>query len=103
MDKDPKVLKIYSKRFCPEINKIADYFQIKNAYANTTERISFSVEIVKCNPEFSQTCKSDETVQKFLDVVYFTMYNIEEVVDFKNNHKVGSRPVRTTNKFHSQF
>ena len=35
--------------------------------------------------------------------MYFTFYNIDEAIDFKNKNKIGHRPVRTQNKFHSQF
>ena len=35
----------YAKRFCPDIDKIKDHFQIKNGYNNKHERISFSVKL----------------------------------------------------------
>jgi len=93
----------YAKRFCPDIDKIKDHFQIKNGYNNKHERISFSVEIVKCNDDSSKVkCKNDAT-EDILEQIYFTLYNVEEIIDFKNPDKLKSRPIRTEVKFHSQF
>lgn len=41
----------YTKRICPEIYPIKQQFIIKNGYANSNDRISFSIEIAKCNQE----------------------------------------------------
>jgi len=87
-------------RYCPDVEKIKDYFMIKNGYSNDEDRVSFSVEIVKCNEEEGETCKNKELVSKLLNSMYFTMYNIEETIDFKDPDKMMERPVRTLNKFH---
>ena len=100
--RDAPEMNSYVKRFCPDIDKIEDYLQIKNGYNNKDERISFSVEIVKCNDTPSVTCRNDAT-EAILEQVYFTLYNLEEIIDFKNPDKLKSRPIRTEVKFHSQF
>ena len=67
-----------TKRFCPAIENIAEYYEIKNGYTNSTERISFSIEIVKCNRELGEECHDDQYVEKVLSYMYFTVYYLEE-------------------------
>lgn len=96
---DDKVLKVFTKRFCPDINDdFKKFWQVKNGYTNETERISFSVEIVKCN---DADCKSEAQTQKIMNLMYFTVYTLEEAIDFKNPEKLNSRPVRVQTTFHS--
>ena len=68
---------------------------VKNGYSNKHERISFVIEIATCRQHQGRTCKEPEAASKILESFYFTMYNIEEVIDFKNPQKLGDRPVRT--------
>ena len=76
---------------------------MKNGYSNYDDRVSYSVEIVKCNPEVDKDCKNDALAEKLLSQIFFTLYNIEELVDFKNPEKLKGRPIRTQDSFHSQF
>ena len=46
-----KELSVYTKRFCPATEILGDNYFIKNGYTNSTERVSFSVEVVRCNPD----------------------------------------------------
>jgi len=41
------------ERLCPDLSKIGEEFRIKNDYT-AKNRISFSMEIVKCNPEINE-------------------------------------------------
>ena len=75
--------------------------RVKNGYSNSTERTSFQVEIVKCNADMNQTCKNDKALEKVLDLVYFTVFTLDEQIDFGDPEKFGKRPVQTFDKFHS--
>ena len=44
-----KLLNQYTKRFCPELGSGNDEYQVKNLYDNENERVSFSVEIYRCD------------------------------------------------------
>ena len=39
---------------------------MKNGYTNTEDRVSFSVEIVRCNPDEGDICKPETEVTKVL-------------------------------------
>ena len=41
------------ERLCPDLSKLGEEFRVKNEY-NSKNRISFSMEIVKCNPEINK-------------------------------------------------
>jgi len=61
-------------RYCPDMDSIKDILKLKNGYLNNEDRISFSVEIEKCNSLENPNCKKDAAIQKVLDVLYFTVY-----------------------------
>ena len=84
------------------MEKIKEHFEVKNGYINKHERVSFSVEIVKCNDDIHEDvqCKNDAT-PLILEQIYFTLYNLEEMIDFKNPDKLKKRPIRAEVKFHS--
>ena len=44
----------YLNKICPDFDNYSDILMIKNSYSNLDERISFSVEINRCE----QNCKS---------------------------------------------
>lgn len=50
---------------------------VKNDYANETERISFSLDIVKCNKDTNKNCKSDKEIEHFLNNIYLTVFTSE--------------------------
>ena len=55
IDEDSRGL--YEARFCPDIPEdVRDDYRIMNGYNNATERSSFAVEIIKCNPEMQDGC-----------------------------------------------
>ena len=65
----------FMSRFCPDFDAIKDYWRIKNGYTNQTERLSFSIEILKCNEDnYHGTCASDPDIDVVLKNIYFTMY-----------------------------
>ena len=68
---------IVKGRLCPDVPEEAPWYMIKNVYANETERVSISLQIVKCNKNLNknQICKSDREIEAFLDNVYFTMFS----------------------------
>ena len=38
-----------SYRLCPDTSRLNQQYEIKNGYSNPEERISFAIEIIKCN------------------------------------------------------
>ena len=50
------------QRLCPDIEKDDKFYQVRNAYSNSTLRNSFSVEIMKCSTSISETCKDDTEI-----------------------------------------
>jgi hypothetical protein len=53
-DKEEKTL-----RLCPDMEKMRDFFKIKNGYSNANDRASFSLAIYKCN---STSCQSTKKI-----------------------------------------
>ena len=49
------------------MDHLKDSYKVKNGYTNETERISFSIEIHKCQVnEPGDVCKSDEEIEQYL-------------------------------------
>jgi len=69
--------------------------KLKNGYFNTTERISFSIEIIKCNKKTDPSCKAEEAIEKLLTQTQFNLFLLEENIDFANKENIGKRPVIT--------
>ena len=40
---------VIKARLCPDVPDEAPWYMVKNDYANVTERMSVSLQIVKCN------------------------------------------------------
>ena len=61
---------------CPDTDSelLNEYFVIKNGYTNRTERLSFSIEIHKCNDRYNPECKPNEEIVDLLDKIYFNFY-----------------------------
>ena len=62
---------------CPDISLIKEYYKIRNNYGSEN-RISISYEIIECNSDFNDECKSSEEIRSFAPNVFITMYIIEE-------------------------
>jgi len=59
--------------FCPDTERVEEYYKLKNSYSNFTERISFSIEIIKCDNETNNyQCKSDEVIKDFVSHLMMT-------------------------------
>jgi len=54
---------------------------LRNDYSNFTERISFSLEIIQCDPEHYE-CESDEKIKNFVEQIMFTEYFLTERIDY---------------------
>ena len=80
-------------RLCPDLEAINDQLQVKNGYSNNEDRISFGIEIHKCDN--SDECKSDDEISTFLDNVIWTIYTIEWGIDFYDTSLVGKNPLIT--------
>lgn len=54
-------------RLCPDMEALEEYYKVKNGYTNTTERISFSIEVHKCLVTKTQkSCKTDLEIEKLM-------------------------------------
>lgn len=76
-----------NNRLCPSIPDNFDQYRLKNAYANQTERLSFSVEIWRCNRVLNPKCKTETEVKSFLDVAFFTMSISHDLLHFGSDDK----------------
>ena len=79
---------------------IKEHLRIKNGYTNSNERISFSVQVVNC----SDNCESKEKVAQVMKQVYFTLYTVQERINFgKGDKNYGQKPTSVIDTFQSQF
>jgi hypothetical protein len=83
---DEKDKESYEARLCPDVSQMMKHlYRIKNTYGDQKERISFSVEIEKCENKQDPTyCKRDQTMKDFLNNIYFTLYYTQEHVNLKS-------------------
>ena len=65
------------------------------------------MEVIRCNPdnypEDPTYCREDLAVDRILNKIFFTVYYIDENVEFGNPLNIGKNPVAATDTFHSQF
>ena len=70
---DEALLETYEDRFCPE--QIDDFIRVKNSYSNIKDRLSFQLEINKCDSSVANhNCHDDEDTKKLLKKVFFTLF-----------------------------
>ena len=75
------------------MDSLDSFYKIKNGYTNQTERASFSIEVHKCNIDHDgPLCKSDTEINEILEMLVFTMYNVEEKADLGSRKNIGARP-----------
>ena len=67
-------------RLCPDIDGDMSWFKLQNSYSNKTDRISFAVELHKCDSE-QVTCKDQGNVTTLLNEIYFALHIISEDSD----------------------
>ena len=73
---------------------------MKNGYTNTTERVSYQIEISVCNRSKDRSCKSSYMIDKLLSNIYFTMYVATGRVELMKTGVHNSSPIRILDKFH---
>ena len=66
---DPNQRDALTYKMCPDVNdEIKEIYMILNGYSNRKKRVSFSIDIYKCeeNKVFKNTCKSDPEIEELL-------------------------------------
>jgi len=72
-------------RLCPKAEDIEKFDKIMNGYTNREERISFQIEMVKCDPKYQTGCETDEEkFKKVFNRIFFTLLYVEEAIEFGN-------------------
>lgn len=57
--------------FTPESKKL---FTVQNFYNNLKQRVSFSIDVAKCNNyENNRGCKGDDETRKLFESMYFQL------------------------------
>ena len=80
------------------MEKMKNHFQLKNSYSHA-DRISFSISINKCVNSTSQVCEPDEKIEEMLHSMFFTIYTIQETINFHNGSNYGGNPIVVSDKF----
>ena len=63
--------------FCPNTDKIQEIYKIKNGYGDPYERVSFSLDVYRCNPSL-RSCKNEDETKFLFDHLQFTINEIQE-------------------------
>ena len=74
-------------KMCPDMLENTNFFNVANSYSDEEYRESFSIEIWKCDKTHNKKCESDEEINRLLRSVYFTLYQVEERVQFDLKNK----------------
>ena len=74
-----------------------NFLKIKNKYIDQ-ERISFSLEIVKCSGE---NCKSESEISKLLEGIHFSVLTLGQDIELGNSQNYGKSPLKVIDNFHS--
>jgi hypothetical protein len=89
------------------------FFKVKNSYNNNTLRYSFSIEVIPCKDDTNQICAPQDKIDKIFKHLYFTMYTIQNRIDFDKakelsrserigqNGVVVSHSIQIDDSFHS--
>ena len=51
----------------------------------------------------NHTCKHDDDIKHVFELTYFTLYTLDEHIDFTNKQTIGKRPIRISDAVYSQF
>ena len=78
---------------CPDVESYGAKYRLHNGYKTKIERVSVSLEVITCNDEFTQGCKSNEDIKLLLDNLVITQYHVMEGIDFRDENNYGKRPV----------
>ena len=74
----------YEKRLCPNIEEKAfqDLWKLKNGFSNSTERVSFAIQAIKCTGTYCANIDDIKTLHRGL---MYTMRVVEDKVQFGKN------------------
>lgn len=70
-----------TNRLCPNYEKM-EYLKAKNGYINSSDRLSFSLEIYKCS---HSNCKSDQEISNMLSHLMFNVFILSDDVEIGND------------------
>ena len=86
----------FTNRLCPETG-FKDLMTLKNDYGNLFERESLQIEIVRCRDGNNgvEECREKAEVEDLLSAVFFTLYLMDENVEFGNAENLGGNPIRS--------
>ena len=91
------LIEIIGSRICPDIPKEAPWYRLKNGYTNRNERVSFSIDIYKCDG--NKFCKSDGQIEQALKNMYLTFFHSETQLNFEH---FDENPMLVQDGYHSQ-
>lgn len=94
---------IIGKYFCPDVTEeTRKFLTVQNFYNNEKQRISFSVDILKCSDYFKPKggCKNDTEVDKLFEAIYFNLNILIQTNSFEDDLVSDLQGLIT---FHSQF
>ena len=65
-------------------------------------RTYFKISIEKClNQTINDNCASNEAIEKVVNDIVFTMYYLQDFVEFNKLDNLGKSPIKTIDEFHS--
>ena len=82
---------------CPDIDKVKDWFQLKNGYTNTKERDSFSLEVITCDQiwhDEDNYCAPEEDIEEFVNQLLLTQYMLQETIQYTDPSNYGKKPTK---------
>ena len=83
---------ILKRRLCPDMKSIKEILRVKNSYTDKDERVSFSMQVVSCDRDI-EDCADLDSIDKFFEDIYFTLYILKENIAFGDISNIGKRPV----------
>ena len=63
---------VVEKLICPDVESYGAKYRLHNGYKTKIERVSVSLEVIACNDEFTNGCKSSEDIKLLLDNLVIT-------------------------------
>lgn len=89
-------------RLCPALEEDISWFKLQNSYQNKADRISFSIELHKCDSA-EASCQDQGNVTTLLNEVYFALHIVSEHSDHSTNSQSYVQAVHTSDDLHSEF
>ena len=88
----------FNKRICPDTEAMKNFQILRNGYTSSKDRRSFNIQAALCDSTVDENCASPEEISFLLKRLYFTLYIVEDYIQFG---EMGQEPFLTVNKFHS--